>query len=79
MTPADAANAMRLMWTKLSDAEAADGPADTGERSKHAMIEQFLNRAIDDVRVVLCSDMGTPDQAMVTTTMGELGQEKGGD
>ena len=79
MTPADAANAMRLMWTKLNDAEAADGPsADTGERSKHAMIEQFLNRAIDDVRVVLCSDMGTPDQAMVTTTMGELGQEKGG-
>ena len=26
MTPADAVNAIRLMWTKLSDAEDADGP-----------------------------------------------------
>ena len=42
------------------------------------MIEQYLDRAIDDVRVVLCSDMGTPDQTMVTTTMGKLGHEKGG-
>ena len=78
MTPADAANAMRLMWTKLSDAEPRDDDADTVQRSKHAMIEEFLDRAIDDVRVVLCSDMGTPDQALVTTTMGKLGHEKGG-
>ena len=78
MTPADAANAMRLMWTKLSDAEPREDAADTAQRSKHAMIEEFLDRAIDDVRVVLCSDMGTPDQALVTTTMGKLGHEKGG-
>ena len=78
MTPADAANAMRLMWTKLSDAELREDAADTAQRSKHAMIEEFLDRAIDDVRVVLCSDMGTPDQALVTTTMGKLGHEKGG-
>lgn len=78
MTPADAANAMRLMWTKLSDAELREEVADTAQRSKHAMIEEFLDRAIDDVRVVLCSDMGTPDQALVTTTMGKLGHEKGG-
>lgn len=78
MTPADAANAMRLMWTKLSDAEPREEVADTAQRSKHAMIEEFLDRAIDDVRVVLCSDMGTPDQALVTTTMGKLGHEKGG-
>ena len=78
MTPADAANAMRLMWTKLTDAEPREEVADTAQRSKHAMIEEFLDRAIDDVRVVLCSDMGTPDQALVTTTMGKLGHEKGG-
>lgn len=78
MTPADAANAMRLMWKKLSDAELREDAADTAQRSKHAMIEEFLDRAIDDVRVVLCSDMGTPDQALVTTTMGKLGHEKGG-
>ena len=78
MTPADAANAMRLMWKKLSDAEPREEVADTAQRSKHAMIEEFLDRAIDDVRVVLCSDMGTPDQALVTTTMGKLGHEKGG-
>ena len=78
MTPADAANAMRLMWKKLSDAELRDDAADTAQQSKHAMIEEFLDRAIDDVRVVLCSDMGTPDQALVTTTMGKLGHEKGG-
>ena len=78
MTPADAANAMRLMWKKLSDAELREDAADTAQQSKHAMIEEFLDRAIDDVRVVLCSDMGTPDQALVTTTMGKLGHEKGG-
>lgn len=78
MTPADAATAMRLMWKKLSDAELREDAADTAQRSKHAMIEEFLERAIDDVRVVLCSDMGTPDQALVTTTMGKLGHEKGG-
>lgn len=78
MTPADAANAMRLMWKKLSDAELREDAADTARQSKHAMIEEFLDRAIDDVRVVLCSDMGTPDQALVTTTMGKLGHEKGG-
>ena len=78
MTPADAANAMRLMWKKLSDAELREDAEDTAQRSKHAMIEEFLDRAIDDVRVVLCSDMGTPDQALVTTTMGKLGHEKGG-
>lgn len=79
MTPSDAAHAMRLMWEKLNDLDANEPPMeDAVQASKHAMIERFLQQAIDEVPVVLCSDMGTPDQTMVTTTVGGLDQERGG-
>ena len=51
-------------------------PMRFGREARHG--GTIFRQSIDDVRVVLCSDMGTPDQTMVTTTMGELGQEKGG-
>ncbi|MFZ8906510.1 MAG: diphthine synthase [Poseidonia sp.] len=79
MTPSDAAHAMRLMWEKLSDLDANEPPMeDVVQASRHAMIERYLQQSIDEVPVVLCSDMGTPDQTMVTTTVGGLDQERGG-
>ena len=38
----------------------------------------YLQQNFDDIPVVLCADMGTPDQSIVTTTLGALGEEKGG-
>jgi len=79
MTPSDAAHAMRLMWEKLIDLDANEPPMeDIVQASRHAMIERYLQQSIDEVPVVLCSDMGTPDQTMVTTTVGGLDQERGG-
>jgi len=79
MTPSDAAHAMRLMWEKLSDLDVSEASMeDAAQASKHAMIERYLQQSIDKMPVVLCSDMGTPDQTMVTTTVGGLDQEEGG-
>ena len=79
MTPSDAAHAMRLMWEKLIDLDGNEPPMeDVVQASRHAMIERYLQQSIDEVPVVLCSDMGTPDQTMVTTTVGGLDQERGG-
>jgi diphthine synthase len=79
MTPSDAAQAMRLMWQKLRDADVDEVSLGDGvQGSKHGMIARYLQQSIDEVPVVLCSDMGTPDQAMVSTTVGELDQEEGG-
>ncbi|MGB2393251.1 MAG: hypothetical protein ACPICH_03950, partial [Poseidonia sp.] len=75
----DAAHAMRLMWEKLRDAEVDEASVGDGvQGSKHGMMTGYLQQSIDEVPVVLCSDMGTPDQAMVFTTVGELDQEEGG-
>ena len=79
MTPSDATHAMRLMWEKLRDADIDDAALDDEVQvAKHGMIARYLQQSIDEMPVVLCSDMGTPDQAMVSTTVGELDQEKGG-
>jgi len=79
MTPSDAAHAMRLMWDKLRDADIDEAsPDDEIQVAKHGMVARFLQQSIDEMPVVLCSDMGTSDQAMVSTTVGGLDQEKGG-
>ena len=79
MTPSDAAHAMQLMWAKLRDADVEESsPDDVVQAAKHGMIARYLQQPMEEMPVVLCSDMGTPDQAMVFTTVGELDQEKGG-
>ena len=67
------------MWEKLRDADVDEASlGDGAQGSKRAMIARYLQQSIDEMPVVLCSDMGTPDQAMVSTTVGELEKEKGG-
>ena len=77
MTPADAARSMRMMWTKLDERE-PHLSEDTEQISVAAAVEAYLKASVDDVRVVLCSDMGTPEQRIVTTTVAGLEDESGG-
>jgi len=79
MRPEDAVQSMRLMWEKLQ--ETADEPL-SEEYVRLAFRQMatklYLQQSFDDIPVVLCSDMGTSEQSMVTTTLGELGDEQGG-
>ena len=79
MRPADAVESMRRMWDKLK--ETADEPlSETYVRRafREFSSKLYLQQVFDDIPVVLCSDMGTPQQAIVATTLGRLGEEKGG-
>ena len=78
MKPSDALVSLRLMWDKLG--EALDGmPQETAlEAMRHEACAALLGRSLDQVPVVLCADMGTDDERMVTTTVGALGAIVGG-
>ena len=79
MRPVDAVQSMRLMWEKLQ--ETADEPlSDEYVRLafRQMSAKLYLQQSFDDIPVVLCSDMGTAEQCMVTTTLGELAREEGG-
>jgi hypothetical protein len=70
---------MRLMWEKIQ--ETADEPL-SEEYVRLAFRQMatklYLQQSFEDIPVVLCSDMGTSEQSMVTTTLGGLGDEQGG-
>ena len=79
MRPADAVESMRRMWEKLQ--ETAEEPlSETYIRRafREFASKLYLQQTFDDIPVVLCSDMGTPQQAIVSTTLGHLGEEDGG-
>ena len=79
MRPEDAVQSMRLMWKKLQ--ETVDDPLSEDHvrlAFRQMATKLYLQQNFDDIPVVLCADMGTPDQSIVTTTLGALGEEKGG-
>ena len=79
MRPEDAVQSMRLMWEKLQ--ETVDEPLSEDYvrlAFRQMATKLYLQQNFDDIPVVLCADMGTPEQAIVTTTLGALGDEKGG-
>jgi diphthine synthase len=79
MQPADAAASFSAMWAKLEST--VDEPFDeTYVRKAFRQLSKnmYLQLTMDDIPVVLCSDMGTEDQAIVFTTVGRLGEQKGG-
>ena len=79
MRPEDAVESMRLMWKKLQ--ETVDEPLSEDHvrlAFRQMATKLYLQQNFDDIPVVLCADMGTPDQSIVTTTLGALGEEKGG-
>lgn len=79
MRPADAVQSMRLMWEKLQDADDGMQPQEAeGVALRRMATDFYLQQPFDTVPVVLCSDMGTANQSIVTTTLGDLAQEEGG-
>ena len=79
MRPEDAVESMRLMWEKMQETEDEPLSEDHVRLAFRQMASKlYLQQNFDDIPVVLCADMGTPDQSIVTTTLGALGEEKGG-
>ena len=77
MQPKDAVESLNAMAEKLIET-IEDMPIDsTFERLKIECVVEICTK-ISSLKVVLCSDMGTEEQSIVTTTVGSLANEKGG-
>ena len=78
MKPSDALVSLRLMWDKLGEV-LDEMPQETAlEAMRREACAALLGRPLDEVPVVLCADMGTGDERMVTTTVGALERIEGG-
>ena len=78
MKPSDALVSLGLMWDKLGEA-LDEMPQETAlEAMRHEACAALLGRSLGEVPVVLCADMGTDDERMVTTTVDALGCIEGG-
>lgn len=80
MAPSDAVEAIVLMREKieqgLSEREFSnDNPSDMMMKET---LHSFVSEDVHKMRVVLCSDMGTGDQCIVSTTVDGLKDEAGG-
>ena len=80
MKPNDARRSIELMWSKLDErVKQFTSPPDSQLIAvQEAMFKTLLDEDMDGVQVVLCSDMGTPEQRIVSTTIGGLEQLEGG-
>ena len=78
MKPSDAVVSLQLMWGKLGES-IEDMPRETAlEDMRYEACASLLARSLEGVSVVLCADMGTSDERMVTTTVGALNGIEGG-
>ena len=78
MKPHDAVVSLRLMWKKLAGT-IEEMPQETALQSMRVeACEALLSGDLDSMDVVLCSDMGTDDESLVATTVGQLGSQTGG-
>jgi len=78
MKPHDAVVSLRLMWEKLAEA-IEEMPQETALQSMRVeACEALLSGDLDSMDVVLCSDMGTKDESLVATTVGQLERQPGG-
>ncbi len=80
MRPDDAVASIELMRLKieegLTEREFSDDKA--SDLLTKAALQSFVKEDVSQVRVVLCSDMGTDDQRIVSTTVGGLSNQTGG-
>ena len=78
MKPHDAVVSLRLMWKKLAET-IEEMPQETALQSMRIeACEALLSGDLDSMNVVLCSDMGTHDESLVATTVGQLDSQTGG-
>jgi len=78
MKPEDAVTSLRLMWEKLGDDLNEMAQETALEAMRFEACSSLLKGSIDGLVVVLCADMGTSEQRLSTTTVGELSALAGG-
>lgn len=78
MKPHDAVVSLRLMWKKLADTIEEMPQATALQSMRFEACQALLDRDLDLMNVVLCSDMGTEDESIVATTVGQLESQTGG-
>ena len=78
MQPGDAYVSLDLMKEKLSS-NMSDMPEDnTIDSMKKLAFKEFADKDLDSIKVVLCADMGTKDEKITYTTVGDLKNLDGG-
>ena len=78
MQPGDAYVSLDLMKEKLSS-NMSDMPEDnTIDSMKKLAFKEFTDKDFDSIKVVLCADMGTKDEKITYTTVGNLKNLDGG-
>ena len=78
MQPGDAYVSLDLMKEKLSS-NIFDMPEDnTIDSMKKLAFKEFTDKDLDSIKVVLCADMGTKDEKITYTTVGDLKNLDGG-
>ena len=78
MQPGDAYVSLGLMKEKLSS-NMSDMPEDnTIDSMKKLAFKEFTDKDLDSIKVVLCADMGTKDEKITYTTVGNLKNLDGG-
>ena len=78
MKPHDAVVSLRLMWKKLAET-IEEMPQETALQSMRIeACKALLSGDLDSMDVVLCSDMGTNEESLVATTVGQLDSQTGG-
>ena len=80
MAPEDAVRSIEMMCNKISDG--FDGRVFENENPIDMLMKSALaamvNTDINAMRIILCSDMGTSEQNIITTTVGALSAQRGG-
>lgn len=78
MQPEDALTSLKLMFEKLEGAVGQMQGETALELMRIEACQQYLQIPIEQRVVVLCSDMGCPNQLVMTTSVGQLSQLSGG-
>jgi len=78
MMPSDAVESMVSMINKLKGDLGEFPPESPYETLKMESLKTILNMALNEFRVILCSDMGTSSQNIISTNLEDLAQINGG-
>jgi diphthine synthase len=78
MQPIDAVKSLRLMRDKLDESLENLDAASPLESMRNDACKLFLSEKMNERTVVLCADMGTDDEKITFTTVGQLSNIEGG-
>ena len=78
MQPKDAYDSLGLMKEKLSSTISDMYEESTFDSMKKLAFKEFVANGLDSIKVVLCADMGTKEEKITYTTVGDLKNTDGG-